>query len=112
VVAKGYRDGAHVHSARDIVTAPTCIQHHPEEGHLSSPRNDLATDPGTLHPKPYETPHPTPYHIHQVLSDELCDRSHRPREPMPDFLKHYFIRQYGLKSIALKNLANLAVRRV
>jgi len=27
---------------------------------------------------------------------------------MPDFLKHYFIRQYGLKSIALKNLANLA----
>jgi hypothetical protein len=27
---------------------------------------------------------------------------------MPDFLKNFFIRQYGLKSIALKNLANLA----
>ena len=30
------------------------------------------------------------------------------REPMPQFLKHYMIRKYGLKSIALKNLANLA----
>lgn len=27
---------------------------------------------------------------------------------MPQFLKHYMIRKYGLKSIALKNLANLA----
>jgi hypothetical protein len=27
---------------------------------------------------------------------------------MPVFLKNYFIREYGLKSIAVKNLANLA----
>jgi len=44
----------------------------------------------------------------KVVSDELMDKSNRPREPMPDFLKNFFIRQYGLKSIALKNLANLA----
>ena len=27
---------------------------------------------------------------------------------MPDFLKSFFIRQFGLKSIAVKNLSNLA----
>jgi hypothetical protein len=43
-----------------------------------------------------------------VLSDELCDSHKRKRESMPDFLRHYFIRQYGLKSIAMKNIANMA----
>ena len=46
----------------------------------------------------------------KVVADELMDKQKRPREPeaMPDFLKNFFIRQYGLKSIALKNLQNLA----
>lgn len=43
-----------------------------------------------------------------MLSDELCDSHKRSRESMPAFLRHYFIRQYGLKSIAMKNIANLA----
>ena len=44
----------------------------------------------------------------KVVADELMDKQKRPREAMPDFLKNFFIRQYGLKSIALKNLQNLA----
>lgn len=49
-------------------------------------------------------------HIYEskALSDDICDKAGRVREPMPQFLKHYMIRKYGLKSIALKNLANLA----
>jgi len=35
------------------------------------------------------------------------DKTGRARESMPEFLKNFFIRQYGLKSIAVKNLANL-----
>jgi hypothetical protein len=44
----------------------------------------------------------------KVVSDELMDKTGRPRDSMPEFLKNFFIRQYGLKSIAVKNLANLA----
>ena len=40
----------------------------------------------------------------KVVADELMDKQGRTREALPDFLKSFFIRQYGLKSIALKNL--------
>ncbi|EKX52153.1 hypothetical protein GUITHDRAFT_102054 [Guillardia theta CCMP2712] len=44
----------------------------------------------------------------KVLIDETFDKTGKPREPLPEFLKNFLIRQYGLKSIALKNLANIA----
>jgi hypothetical protein len=37
-------------------------------------------------------------HIYEnkVASDDLCDKHNRPRESMMAFLRHYFIRQYGI----------------
>ena len=37
--------------------------------------------------------------------ENVCNK---PRKSMPEFLKRHFMRQYGFKSIALTNLANLA----
>ena len=42
------------------------------------------------------------------MNYQIADKAGKPRKSFPDFLKHHFVRLYGLKSIALKNLANLA----
>mmetsp|Transcript_57084 Transcript_57084/g.133948 ORF Transcript_57084/g.133948 Transcript_57084/m.133948 type:complete len:293 (-) Transcript_57084:272-1150(-) len=44
----------------------------------------------------------------KVVADGLDDKQGRKRGALPDFLKNYLIRQYGLKSIAMKNLQNMA----
>ncbi len=44
----------------------------------------------------------------KALSDSKNDRMLRPRETAPEFLTGQLIRHFGLRSIALRNLRNLA----
>jgi len=44
----------------------------------------------------------------KVRKNATIDKANKNREPLPDFIKNYMIRQFGLKSIAMKNLQNLA----
>ncbi len=44
----------------------------------------------------------------KALADSKNDRARRPRETAPEFLTGQLIRHFGLRSIALRNLRNLA----
>ena len=43
----------------------------------------------------------------KVMADEADDMDHRPRDGFPSFLCDYMLKEYGIKSLAMQNLAKL-----